>query len=108
MHSKTWKKEKDLLSEAYQSVTETTHDNDAPALGPDEERQSDGSVKNAKTGETVYTQKTRPKLMKLLIQSLLPSWLMQIDPAVMKSYQILVNNQTMASQLKSWMQMSGI
>lgn len=59
MHSKTWKKEKDLLSEAYQSVTETTHDNDTPALGPDEERQSDGSVKNTKTGKTVYTPKDK-------------------------------------------------
>jgi len=61
MYSRTWKKEKDLLSEAYQSVTESTHDSDAPALGPDEERQSDGSVKNTKTGETVYTPKDKTK-----------------------------------------------
>lgn len=61
MQTKTWKKERDLLSEAYQSVTETTHENDAPALGPDEERQSDGSVKNTKSGETVYTPKDKEK-----------------------------------------------
>ena len=61
MRNKTWKKERDLLSEAYQSVTETTHENDAPALGPDEERQSDGSVKNTKSGETVYTPKDKEK-----------------------------------------------
>jgi hypothetical protein len=59
MHNKTWKKEKDLLSEAYASISETTHENDAPALGRDEERQSDGSVKNIKTGETVYTPKDK-------------------------------------------------
>ncbi len=57
MHNSTWKKEKDLLSEAYASISETTHENDAPALGKDEERQKDGSVKNTKTGETVYTPK---------------------------------------------------
>lgn len=61
MQNKTWKKERDLLSEAYRSVTETTHDSDAPALGPDEERQDDGSVKNTKTGETVYTPKGKKK-----------------------------------------------
>lgn len=57
MHNSTWKKERDLLSEAYASISETTHENDAPALGKDEERQPDGSVKNTKTGETVYTPK---------------------------------------------------
>ena len=62
MHTKTWKKERDLLSEAYQSINETTHENDAPALGPDEERQKDGSVKNTKTGETVYTPKNKEKV----------------------------------------------
>lgn len=61
MQTKTWKKERDLLSEAYQSVTETTHDNDAPALGPDEERKPDGSVENTKTGKTVYTPKDKEK-----------------------------------------------
>ena len=61
MQNKTWKNERDLLSEAYRSVTETTHDSDAPALGPDEERQDDGSVKNTKTGETVYTPKDKKK-----------------------------------------------
>lgn len=61
MDNDAWKKDRDLLSEAYQSVTETTHDSDAPALGPDEERQSDGSVKNTKTGETVYTPKDKDK-----------------------------------------------
>lgn len=59
MHNKTWKKECDLLSEAYQSITETTHDSDGPALGPDEERQEDGSVKNTKTGKIVYTPKNK-------------------------------------------------
>ena len=61
MQTKTWKKERDLLSEAYQSVIETTHDNDTPALGPDEERQSDGSVKNTKTGKTVYKPEDKEK-----------------------------------------------
>lgn len=54
------KNEETLLAEAYQEiyqVDETVHDSDEPALGPDEERQSDGSVKNTKTGETVYTPK---------------------------------------------------
>lgn len=54
------KNEETLLAEAYgkiYQVDETVHDSDEPALGPDEERQSDGSVKNTKTGETVYTPK---------------------------------------------------
>ena len=59
MKNKAWKTERDLLSEAYASITETTHENDSPALGPDEERQSDGSVKNTKTGKTVYTPKNK-------------------------------------------------
>ena len=62
MENNTWRKERDLLSEAYQSIAETTHDNDAPALGKDEERQSDGSVKNTKTGETVYTPKGKENI----------------------------------------------
>ena len=57
MQTETWKIERDMLSEAYQSVTETSHETDTPALGPDEERQSDGSVKNTKTGKVVYTPK---------------------------------------------------
>jgi len=59
MLNKTWKKDRDLLSEAYGCVTETDHSTDAPALGKDEERQGDGSVKNTKTGETVYTPKDK-------------------------------------------------
>ena len=54
------KNEETLLAEAYgkiYQVDETVHSSDEPALGPDEERQSDGSVKNTKTGETVYTPK---------------------------------------------------
>lgn len=58
MHNCTWKKEKDLLSEAYASIFETNHEDDRAALGPDEERQEDGTVKNTKTGETVYTPKS--------------------------------------------------
>lgn len=57
MDNSAWKKDKDLLREAYANITETNHDSDAPALGKDEERQDDGSVKNTKTGETVYTPK---------------------------------------------------
>ena len=59
MHNSTWKKERDLLSEAYNSIHETTHEDDRAALGPDEERQADGSIKNTKTGETVYTPKDK-------------------------------------------------
>jgi cation diffusion facilitator CzcD-associated flavoprotein CzcO len=57
MHNSTWKKEKNLLTEAYASIFETSHEDDRAALGPDEERQEDGTVKNMKTGETVYTPK---------------------------------------------------
>jgi hypothetical protein len=57
MHNSTWKKEKNLLTEAYASIFETSHEDDRAALGPDEERQEDGTVKNTKTGETVYTPK---------------------------------------------------
>lgn len=54
--------EKKQLEEAYQEmyqVSETTNTSDNEALGPDEERQPDGSVKNVKTGETVYTPKEK-------------------------------------------------
>jgi len=61
MHNKTWKEERDLLSEAYQSVTETDHSKDEPALAPGEKRQSDGSVVD-KDGKTVYTPKDKKKL----------------------------------------------
>lgn len=59
MHNNTWKKERDLLSEAYNAVTETDHGNIQTALGPDEEEQEDGSIKNTKTGETVHKPKSK-------------------------------------------------
>lgn len=66
MHNKTWKKERDLLREAYQTIAETTHENDSPALGPDEERQADGSIKNTKTGEIVYTPKGKKETVEAI------------------------------------------
>ena len=61
MHNNTWKKERDLLEEAYSSVNETTHrDDKKDALGPGEYVCPKTGNIMSKDGKVVHKSESKP------------------------------------------------
>ena len=65
MHNKTWKKEWDLLEEAYGSVNETTHrDDKSDALGPGEYVCPKTGNIMSKDGKVVHKSDSKPDVQE--------------------------------------------